>query len=136
MISGETPLREIMPWQARLSAAYVHPLEGATETVRPDPTGEPLSVTKRPRSYVLAAAGARIVGEDLPSVLSVAAEAVPVSIIPIGFRFGVNNGGEISGGFFYRTTLEFATDLRIDYAVRWFEDPGDVTHHVGLSASF
>ena len=73
--------------------------------------------------------------DSLPE-LSVAAEAVPHAALGIGVRVGATTSGDISGGFLYRLPVEFTEELRLDYAVRYDGDSGDLTHHVGLSAGF
>lgn len=136
MVAGESTLRERIPWETRLNGTYVHPLEERSESARLDPSGTPMTRRIRPRTYVLGTAGARIAQVDSIPVFTVAAEIVPVAAIDLGFRVGVNSIGEISGGFLYRLPVDFAEELRIDYAVRWYDAPSDLTHHVTLSAGF
>jgi hypothetical protein len=136
MVAGESTLRERIPWEARLNATYVHPLEERSESSRLDPSGTPITRRIRPRSYLLGTTGARMAQTDSMPTLGVAIEAVPVSGLDLGFRLGLNSGGEISGGFLYRLPVEFTDELRVDYAIRWYAGPSDVTHHVGITAGF
>jgi hypothetical protein len=136
MVAGESTLRERIPWEARLSATYVQSLEERIESLRLDPSGTPTTQQMRPKAYVLGAAGVRMAQIDSLPVFALGVEAVPLATIDLGFRAGLNTSGEVSGGFLYRLPVEFARELRIDYAVRWHDGPGDLTHHVGLSAGF
>lgn len=136
VLAGESTLRETLPWEARLSAAYVYPLAESQVFSRLDPSGAMVSLPQVPTAYVLAAVGARAIAGEPAQTWSFAAEAVPLVSLPLGFRASVNSIGEVSGGFFYRLPIEFARALRLDYTVRWYEPPTDVTHHVGLTATF
>lgn len=136
MVAGESTLRERIPWEARLNATYVHALEERTGTSRMDPSGTPTTNGMRPRTYVLATGGLRMAQTDSLPTIGLAVEVVPVTALELGFRAGINSQSDISGGFLYRLPVDFAKELRIDYAVRWNGAISDVTHHVGLTAGF
>lgn len=136
MVAGESTLRERIPWEARLNGTYVHALDQRSETSRMDPSGMPVTSRARPRTYILATAGVRMAQVDsLPSI-GLAVEVVPLASLELGFRAGVNSESNISGGFLYRLPVEFTSELRVDYSVRWNGDLSDITHHVGITAGF
>jgi hypothetical protein len=136
LISGETTLRERIPWEARVNGAYVHPLEERSESARIDPSGTVVTRRQRPKTYLLAAVGSRLAQHDSMPSLSVGVEAVPLASVELGLRLGVNSIGEFSGGFLYRVPVEFTRELRVDYAIRWYESPTDISHHLGVTAEF
>ena len=136
MVSGETTLRERVPWEGRLNAAYMHPLEDRSRTTRMDPSGMAMTSRARPRSFILGAVGLRLAQTDSLPTLGLATEIVPIASVELGLRLGINTAGEISGGFLYRLPVEFTEELRLDYALRWLQEPGDVTHHVTVTAAF
>jgi hypothetical protein len=133
MVAGESTLRERIPWEARLGATYVHPLEETTESARLDPSGTPITRAARPAAYALATVGLRAAQTDSLPTFALAAEVVPLAAIPVGLRAGATTAGEFSAGFLFRIPVDFTDELRLDYTIRILDDPSDVTHHVGMT---
>lgn len=128
-------LHEQVPYEARLSTTYVHPLEERTATERTDPTGLIRVRTLRPRTYVLATGEIRIGQFDESVIVGGGIEAVPVQIGPdagVGLRAGANSRGDLSFGFFIDTPLDLGKHPRLSFATRRDYDRGEFTLHAGL----
>jgi hypothetical protein len=74
MRATNSSIRWAVPWQARLSATYLHSLEDVIETLRTDPSGLPREHRRLPAAYILGIVEARASQTDSASV-SLAVEA-------------------------------------------------------------
>ena len=127
---------EVIPWEARLGASYIYPLEEESITTRPDPSGLPATSRIKPKAYLQGAAEGRLARFDSSASYSFALEAVPLANVPVGLRAGASSNGDIAGGFFLTLPWEFARNLRLDFASRREYEIGRITHHVTLIGGF
>jgi hypothetical protein len=130
-----TGIRWTVPWQARLSATYLHSLDDVVETLRTDPSGLPREHRRLPEAYILGIVEARASQTDSASV-SLAVEVMPVRAVPVGLRVGWNTLGDLSGGFQVVIPTEITRDLRINLAVRRDFELGDLSYHASIIAGF
>ncbi len=136
-IAGEMrDAHEQIPWDVRLGASYIYPIEDEVTIARPDPSGIPATRRVKPRAYLLGAAQAHLARFDSSASYSVALEAVPVPNVPIGLRAGASSTGDLAAGFFLTLPWDFARNLRLDFASRRDYHLGRMTHHVTLVGGF
>lgn len=132
----EEGTRDLIPWNTRLGALYLHPLAQRIDRARPDPTGIEMVSRVRPTAYWLVAAEVRTSQHDSLPTFGLAGEVKPLEEIPLALRAGLNTLGDVSGGFSYAISTEYTPELRLDYAVRRDYELGDITHHVTFTARF
>lgn len=128
-------LHEKIPYEARLSTTYVHPLEERTVAERTDPSGTMRTRTLRPSRYVLATGELRVGEYDESVILAGGIEAVPMQLSAdagVGLRAGLNSRGDVSFGFFLDAPLDIGKHPRISFATRRDYDRGEFTLHAGL----
>ncbi len=136
-IAGETKgPRELAPWNTRLGASYLLPMEERSESSRLDPSGIIRTRRLRPRAYLLLATEMRLGQYEAEPNYSLALEWVPVVTFPIGLRGGYNTLGDFAFGFSYDLPVEFVNDLRIELAARRDYELGDISSHITISAAF
>lgn len=128
-------LHEKIPYEARLSTTYVHPLEERTVSERTDPSGAMRTRALRPHRYILATGEIRVGEYDESVILAGGIEAVPMQLSAeagVGLRAGLNSRGDVSFGFFLDAPLDIGKHPRISFATRRDYDRGEFTLHAGL----
>lgn len=131
-------LHEKIPYEARLSTTYVHPLEKRTATERTDPSGTLHVRQLQPRRYILGIGEIRVGEFDQAIIVGGGIEAVPVQLSEnagMGLRAGINSRGDMSFGFFLDAPIDLGNHPRLSFGTRRDYDRGEFTMHAGLEVT-
>lgn len=139
-VAGEmTNVHDVIPLTLHLGGAYLHPLDDdRVTTTRLDPSGLVSTRRIKPRSYILGSVEARLTQYDSTPTISVGMEWAPVAEVPFGVRLGFDTRSDIAGGFFVSLAppVDFARNIRLDFASRRDFELGDISYHITLAAGF
>jgi hypothetical protein len=128
--------REALPWQLRVGASYLIPLEEHYRTIRDRPTGIASRALERPKSYVAVAVQESLVQYGESGATDVGVAWAPSEEIPLELRAGAGTVGDVGAGFGYTLHLSTFPRIRFDFSVRLDHDLSRPTEHVSITAGF